>query len=126
VICLGKGLGGGVPISACIGTAQVMSAWSREPEPVHTSTFAGAPLACTAALSTLDVLGRQKWIEKAAAGGNAWIEHLRELLAGTKIREVRGRGFMIGLDASDVPGGASALQRVLLERGFITSTGGGQ
>lgn len=126
LICIGKGLGGGIPISACIGSKEVMSAWSQDDEVVHTSTFAGAPLACTAALSTLDVLGRQKWIETADEMGNAWIAQLRRLLEGTSIREVRGRGFMVGLDASAVPGGAGALQRGLLERGFITSTGGGK
>src|SRR5690606_33802629 len=97
-ICLGKGLGGGLPLSACIGTKEVMSAWSREEEVVHTSTFAGAPFACTAALSTLDVLGRQKWIDRAKASGEMWLTQLRELTQGTPITEVRGRGFMIGLD----------------------------
>ncbi len=126
LICVGKGLGGGLPISACIGSKWAMSAWRQEDEVVHTSTFAGAPLACTAALTTLDILGRKKWIERAAEVGNAWIEELRTLMAGSKIGEIRGRGFMIGLDASQLPGGASALQRALLERGFITTTGGGQ
>jgi 4-aminobutyrate aminotransferase/(S)-3-amino-2-methylpropionate transaminase len=126
VITIGKGLGGGLPISACLGSDAVMQAWSRDPEVVHTSTFAGAPLACTAALATLDVLGRQKWIETARVGGNAWLEQLRELTRGTAISEVRGRGFMIGLDCSGLPGGASSLQRALLERGFLTSTGGGK
>jgi len=126
LICIGKGLGGGIPISACLGTRAVMAHWSQSEEVVHTSTFAGAPLACTAALSTLDVLGRQKWIQRSEASGNKWIEELRELLQGTKIGEVRGRGYMIGLDASQLPGGASALQRALLERGFITTTGGGK
>lgn len=125
VITIGKGLGGGVPISACLGSEEVMRAWSREEEVVHTSTFAGAPLACTAALATLDILGRQKWIEIAREGGSAWIAHLRELTRGTAISEVRGRGFMIGLDCTALPGGAPALQRMLLERGYLTSTGGG-
>lgn len=126
LICLGKGLGGGLPISACLGSREVMAHWQQDPEVVHTSTFAGAPLACTAALATLDVLGRQKWIEKAKVGGNAWIAELRKRLAGTAIGEVRGRGYMIGLDCQKIPGGASALQRLLLERGFITTTGGGK
>lgn len=126
LICIGKGLGGGLPVSACLGTKAAMQHWQQTPEVVHTSTFAGAPLACTAALSTLDVLGRQKWIEKAEAGGNAWIGELRTLLDGTKIKEVRGRGYMIGLDCSQLKGGGGALQRLLLERGFITTTGGGQ
>lgn len=103
-----------------------MSAWRRELEVVHTSTFAGAPLACTAALATLDILGRQKWIQAAREGGNAWIQQLREITQGTSISEVRGRGFMIGLDCSKIPGGGAALQRALLERGFLTSTGGGK
>jgi 4-aminobutyrate aminotransferase/(S)-3-amino-2-methylpropionate transaminase len=126
VITIGKGLGGGVPISACIGSGEVMAAWSQEEEVVHTSTFAGAPLACTCALATLDVLGRKNWIQTAREGGNAWIEQLRSLTKGTAITEVRGRGFMIGLDCSSLAGGASALQQALLRRGFLTSTGGGK
>lgn len=125
LICLGKGLGGGVPISACLGRDEVMKAWSRDEEVVHTSTFAGAPLACTAALSTLDVLGRGGWVSRAREVGDGWIAHLKEFLKDTSIDEVRGRGFMVGLGASGIPGGAAALQRALLERGFITSTGGG-
>jgi 4-aminobutyrate aminotransferase/(S)-3-amino-2-methylpropionate transaminase len=126
LICLGKGLGGGLPISACIGSRDVMAAWSQDSEVVHTSTFAGAPLACTAALATLDVLGRKKWIERADEVGNAWILQLRSLMKETALGEIRGRGFMIGMDASALPGGASALQRALLERGFVTTTGGGK
>lgn len=126
VICIGKGLGGGVPISACLGAAEVMNAWSREQEVVHTSTFAGAPLACTAALSTLDVLGRKNWIETAKVSGNAWIEDLRRLTENTAVSEVTGQGYMIGLDCTKIPGGAVALQQALLQRGFLTSTGGGQ
>ena len=45
LVCLGKGLGGGLPVSAVIGRKDVMQAWQREAEVVHTSTFAGAPLA---------------------------------------------------------------------------------
>lgn len=126
LICVGKGLGGGLPISACIGSSDTMAGWSRRDEVVHTSTFAGAPLACTAALATLDVLSRGKWIEQAARAGNGWIDQLRRLLADTPLGEVRGRGYMIGIDASSVPGGATALQRALLERGFLTTTGGGK
>jgi 4-aminobutyrate aminotransferase/(S)-3-amino-2-methylpropionate transaminase len=125
VICVGKGLGGGLPISACIGTKEVMSHWSRTEEVVHTSTFAGAPLACTAALSTLGELSRKNWVRQARDVGNAWIQQLRKLLADTPVAEIRGRGFMIGIDASHIPGGGVALQQALLERGFITTTGGG-
>src|SRR5690606_5489417 len=90
LICLGKGLGGGLPISACLGKKEWMAAWSRVDEVVHTSTFAGAPLACTSALATLDVLTRGRLIEDAAAIGQPWIDTLRELIKGTKVSEVRG------------------------------------
>lgn len=126
LICLGKGLGGGLPLSACVGSRAVMKDWSQDPEVVHTSTFAGAPLACTAALSTLDILGRKQWIQRADEVGNAWIKQLQTLMADTALGEIRGRGFMVGLDAAQIPGGASALQRALLERGYVTTTGGGK
>ncbi len=126
LICIGKGLGGGLPISACIGSDAVMQHWCQEDEVVHTSTFAGAPLACTAALATLDVLTRGKWVDHTRTVGERWREDLSKLLAGTPLHAVRGRGYMLGLDASAVPGGAAALQRALLERGFITTTGGGK
>ena len=126
LICLGKGLGGGLPISACLGKKEWMAEWSRVDEVVHTSTFAGAPLACTSALATLDVLIRGRLIEDAAAIGQPWIDTLRELIKGTKVSEVRGSGLMIGLDASRLTGGASALQLALLKRGFLTTTGGGK
>jgi 4-aminobutyrate aminotransferase/(S)-3-amino-2-methylpropionate transaminase len=113
LVCLGKGLGGGLPISACIGTRAVMQAWSREREVVHTSTFAGAPLACVTALATLDTLSREGLIERSASVG-------RELM-----RAVRGSGLMIGIDLGDRPGEAVRLARALLRRGYLSSTGGG-
>lgn len=126
LICIGKGLGGGLPISACLGAKEVMAAWSRPSEVVHTSTFAGAPLACAAALATLDTISRGKLVERAARVGDVWLARLRRLVLDQGITEVRGSGLMIGLDASSVPGGAGALQRTLLTSGFITSTGGGR
>lgn len=127
LICLGKGLGGGLPISACIGSQALMQAWSRsgDEEIVHTSTFAGAPVACTTALSTLDMLSRGGLIETARSLGAKWIDALRDLLRDTPLSEVRGDGLMIGIDAALLPGGASALQRALLQRGYLTTTGGG-
>ena len=121
LICLGKGLGGGLPISACIGRAEVMDAWRRPAEVVHTSTFAGAPLACTTALATLDTLSRNRLTERAARVGREWQENLGQALPKTV--QIRGRGLMLGLGLG-TPKLASRLQHLLLRRGFITSTGG--
>jgi 4-aminobutyrate aminotransferase/(S)-3-amino-2-methylpropionate transaminase len=131
LICLGKGLGGGVPISAVIGRADVMQSWSREAEVVHTSTFAGAPLACAAALTTLDVLEREALSDRSRRLGDWFRVTLERALAEVPVRSVvRGRGLMLGvelLDSSDSqPGMGAALQRALLARGYITSSGGGR
>jgi 4-aminobutyrate aminotransferase / (S)-3-amino-2-methylpropionate transaminase / 5-aminovalerate transaminase len=129
LLCLGKGLGGGLPISAVVGSNQVMQSWRREAEVVHTATFAGAPLAASAAIATLDVLSREDLPERAANLGARYAAELRAALAGSAaVREVRGRGFMLGIELGERPGKASAsrLMRRLLQAGYITSTGGGQ
>jgi 4-aminobutyrate aminotransferase/(S)-3-amino-2-methylpropionate transaminase len=126
VICLGKGLGGGLPLSAAIGRRSVMAAWRRAEEVVETSTFAGAPLACTTALATLDVVGREKLVARSAELGAAWLAELGRELAPVQSVLVRGSGLMLGLDLGAHPGAALVVVRLLLERGFIASTGGGE
>lgn len=123
LICLGKGLGGGLPISACLGSKQVMACWSQAAEVVHTSTFAGAPLSVATALAALDVLGRQGAMRQGAKTSAAWRAHLASVTGDRAI--LRGRGMMVGLDVSTRRGGASRLQAELLERGYLTTTGGG-
>ncbi len=126
LICFGKGLGGGLPISACIGPDSIMQSWRREPgdEVVHTATFHGAPLACATAIATLDVLAAEGLAARARKVG----DHARRTLANTLasvpgVRDVRGAGLMIGIEL----GSASvslALQRALLEAGYIVTLGG--
>jgi 4-aminobutyrate aminotransferase/(S)-3-amino-2-methylpropionate transaminase len=136
LVCLGKGLGGGLPLSACIGSGAVMAAWRRDEEVVHTSTFAGAPLACATAIATLDALERQRLVERSAEVGARWSAALREALAGRA--EVRGVGLMVGVDVGARPGTAvragqsvrraataNETGQMLLERGYIVSSGGG-
>jgi 4-aminobutyrate aminotransferase/(S)-3-amino-2-methylpropionate transaminase len=127
LICLGKGLGGGLPISAVIGGSDVMQSWRREAEVVHTATFAGAPLAASAAIATLDVLAKEKLPERAHDLGARYAAELRQALGGlSQVRQVRGSGCMLGIDLGKQPGVASQLMKGLLKAGYITSTGGGQ
>jgi len=126
LVCLGKGLGGGVPISALLGDSRIMGAWAREPEVVETSTFAGAPLSCACAIATLDVITREHLPQRAASLGESFRAALAEAVAGRPGVEVRGEGLMVGIDLGERPGAGQALQRALLERGYITSTGGGR
>jgi 4-aminobutyrate aminotransferase/(S)-3-amino-2-methylpropionate transaminase len=119
LVCLGKGLGGGLPISACIGRRDVMQAWSRDAEVVHTSTFSGAPLGCATALATLDTLSREKLPERAADVGARLLERLQ-----SRGLRARGAGLMIGVELGGGAGAASALARELLGRGYLVTTGG--
>ncbi len=125
LIVLGKGLGGGLPISACLGRAEVMEAWRRDAEVTHTSTFAGAPLACAAALATLRVLEAERLPARARALGDAHRGVLRARL-GARVREIRGVGLMTGIELEGGRGVAARLMQRLRERGWLTTTGGGQ
>jgi 4-aminobutyrate aminotransferase/(S)-3-amino-2-methylpropionate transaminase len=126
LVCLGKGLGGGLPLSALVGRGEVLEAWRREAEVVHTSTFAGAALACATGLATLDVVSREHLPERAERVGAQLQASLKARLARFPKLSVRGVGLMIAVDLGDRPGRASELARRLLERGYITSTGGGR
>jgi len=93
---------------------------------VETSTFAGAPLACTTALATLEVLGREKLVTRSAELGASWLDELARAFTSAADVTVRGAGLMLGIDLGARPGAALAATRSLLEQGFIASTGGGQ
>lgn len=111
LICLGKALGGGVPLSACIGRAEVMDRWPESTgEAIHTSTFLGHPLGCAAALAVLDAYERDDVHERVKAAGADWTDRLRERLRGCRrVRDVRGLGLLLGVElgeADGAPGGA--------------------
>jgi len=126
LVCFGKGLGGGLPISACVGPDILMQAWRREPheEVVHTATFHGAPLACATALATLDVLSAGGLVSRARAVGDRTRKALTHALADVPgVGEVRGSGLMIGVELRSASV-ALTVQRSLLEAGYIVTLGG--
>jgi len=103
VMLLAKGLGSGVPIGACLARG----AAARVFEPGnHGSTFGGNPLACAAALATLQIVEEERLLENAERMGTLLLSGLREQLAGTRgVVEIRGHGLMIGVEL-DRPCGA--------------------
>jgi 4-aminobutyrate aminotransferase / (S)-3-amino-2-methylpropionate transaminase / 5-aminovalerate transaminase len=125
LICLGKGLGGGLPISACIGPDEVMKAWQRAPseEVVHTATFHGAPLACAAGIATLDALRSGHLDQRSAQVGARFIDMLARALEGVPGTTVRGTGLMVGVALGN-DRTALTVQRGLLEAGYIVTLGG--
>jgi 4-aminobutyrate aminotransferase-like enzyme len=125
ILCLGKGLGGGLPVSACIGSDQVMAAWGMHGgSTIHTATHFGAPLACAAAVATLIAIEELRLPERALAAGGRWMSQLRDRVAGRGVADVRGRGLMVGIELEGGPGRANAVTRGLLQRGWIVLTGG--
>jgi len=109
LMCVGKALGGGFPISACMGTRDVMDAWGRSTgEALHTQTFLGHPIGCATALAVIELLRGGLLAEvvprgvRIAAALNDW--------------EVRGRGLMRAVRIA-VP--ALPVSRALLRRGYL-------
>jgi 4-aminobutyrate aminotransferase len=100
VLIVGKGLTGGFPFSACIGTDTVMDAWPRSTgEALHTSTFLGHPVGCAAALASMAVLRDERLVERSAEMGARMQDRLRAMTADhPNVGEVRGRGMMIGME----------------------------
>jgi ornithine carbamoyltransferase len=91
VLCLAKGLGGGVPIGACL--ARGKAAELLEPGD-HGATFGGNPLSCAAGLAVLDAIEHYDLKQNTKDVGAYLTESLRAL--GAPIKEVRGYGLMIG------------------------------
>jgi acetylornithine/N-succinyldiaminopimelate aminotransferase len=96
VMTLAKGLGSGVPIGACLTAGRAAGVFKPGN---HGSTFGGNPLACTAALTTLDVIDADGLMQRASALGERMRGEFRSQLAGIKgVRDIRGDGLMIGIE----------------------------
>jgi 4-aminobutyrate aminotransferase-like enzyme len=125
IICIGKGMGGGFPISAAVARPSVMDAWPRSTgEALHTSTYLGNPMGCAAALATIGELERLALPAQARELGELIEKRLRALLDHPAVVAVRGRGAMWGLqmrssaDADRVVKAALARGVILLQAGI--------
>jgi 4-aminobutyrate aminotransferase len=119
VICAGKGLASGLPLSALIARADIMD-W---PPGRHGSTFGGNPVACAAAVATFDLVDGGLATNASTVGGHL-LAGLRAMQATHPvITDVRGRGLMIGIDTPDHDT-AEALQQACFERGLLVLTCG--
>ena len=129
VICLGKALTGGFPLSACVGRAEVMdAAWpAASGEAIHTSTFLGHPVGCAMALAQIREIGARRLVARSARLGRRLLARLAQLAApaGSGLElSVRGAGLLAGLELTTragAPAGAAALRliKALLHQGFI-------
>ncbi len=103
LICVGKGMTGGFPMSACVGLAKVMDSWPESKgEAIHTSTFLGNPLGCAAALAAIAEMKRLKLDERSEKLGR----YLKSKLPA------HGKGLMLGLLVKNAPKLCERLLRV--------------
>ncbi len=117
VVTLAKGLAGGVPIGATLMTEAVANAMPRGG---HGTTFGGNPLACAAGLAVLDALEREDLLANAATMGERLTAGLRAV-ASPRVRDVRGRGLMVGMELRERVG---PVVKGLRERGLLTVAAG--
>jgi 4-aminobutyrate aminotransferase / (S)-3-amino-2-methylpropionate transaminase / 5-aminovalerate transaminase len=113
LLVIGKALTGSIPLSAAVGSADVMSAWPpSRGEAIHTSTFLGNPVACAAALAQLDAIERGGLLDRATWLGGRIAERAaawRRLGAGP----ARGRGLLQGVPVEGPGRGLAVADRCL-------------
>ncbi|NYT36462.1 aspartate aminotransferase family protein [Allopusillimonas soli] len=116
VLALAKGLGGGVPIGACLIGERAMDIFSVGS---HGSTFGGNPLVCAAANAVLDVVEQERLYDNARVIGN-FIAHefQKKLVDVPGVRGVRGAGLLIGIELEQPCGSLPALA---LDAGLLIS-----
>ncbi len=121
LLCCGKALGGGLPLAAVVGRSDLMNAWRTGGEALHTGTFVAHPLACAAALATLELIADEALIARAAALGDRIAAALAPALPAGIV--LRGRGALWGLELPDAAA-AATLVDLLRRRGLLLLRGG--
>ena len=94
ILCIAKGMGGGMPIGAFIASWELMNLLTFQPKLGHITTFGGHPVNCAASLATLEVLLSANIISKMEAKEQLF----RQQLQHSKIKEIRGKGLMLAIE----------------------------
>jgi acetylornithine aminotransferase len=114
VLTTAKALANGLPVGACVARGPAAEAFSPGQ---HGSTFGGNPLVSRTACTVLDVMRAEDLAGRAHRTGGNMLEQFRErLAANTEVREVRGRGLMIGIELKR---DANRLKQAALGRGVL-------
>lgn len=120
LMCVAKGITGGyLPLAATLTTERIYEGFLGEHEEYrtffHGHTYTGNPLACAAALATLDVFEEERTLERLAPKVDLLAELLEPLAADPAVKEIRRRGFMTGIELAEHPAAARMGHRVTLE-----------
>jgi 4-aminobutyrate aminotransferase len=116
ILLVAKGIASGMPLGAMVARAEIMESWSIG---AHGSTYGGNPVACAAALATIELL-EGGLVDNAAARGEQAIAGLRDVLEHypQTVLDVRGKGLMIGVEFAD-PKLAEEVQWACFTRGLL-------
>jgi 4-aminobutyrate aminotransferase-like enzyme len=124
ILCIGKAMGSGFPISAAAGTSQVMDAWPvSDGEALHTSTYLGHPLGCAAAVATIDEIERLQLPQRVRRLGDELGSSLSVLSSLKGIVEVRGRGLLWGVAFADAAFASAVVKRALRSGAIFLQSG---
>lgn len=116
MVIIGKALSGGFyPVSAVLADRPILGLYQPGE---HGSTFGGNPLACAVAREALRVISDENLIENARQMGDYFLERLEEI-PSPHIREVRGRGLLIGVELKEEAGGARRFCEALQKKGIL-------
>jgi ornithine--oxo-acid transaminase len=116
MVIIGKSLGGGCyPISAVLADREILGVFKPGE---HGSTFGGNPLACAVARESLKVIREEKLIENAAERGRYFVEKLGKLKS-RMVKEIRGRGLLVGIELKPEAGGARRYCEELMKEGLL-------
>ncbi|MEF9930861.1 MAG: aspartate aminotransferase family protein [Bacteroidales bacterium] len=116
IITLAKAMGGGMPLGALVASDKLMEAWQSNPVLGHITTFGGHPVSCAAALASLKILLREKWIDQVEAKSLRFIQALKNC---PHVKEIRAAGLLIAVDLKDSEK-AKKILYLLLEEGVLT------
>ncbi len=128
VLCVGKAMGGGMPISACVSTREWMDKWGVSTgEALHTSTFLGHPLSCAAGCAAIDRMVELDLPARSRRSGVFLKDRLERLSRDfpDKITEVRGRGLMLGIAFASTSAGPELAVKALAEGLIVLPAGDG-
>jgi len=114
ILCIAKGMGGGMPIGAFIASWELMNLLTFEPKLGHITTFGGHPINCAASLATLEVLLSTNVMSKVKEKEQLFRQHLQH----QKIKEIRGKGLMLAIEFEDEELAQQVVEKSL-ENGLI-------
>ena len=97
ILCIAKGMGGGMPIGAFIASWKLMNLLAFDPKLGHITTFGGHPINCAASLATLKYLLETNVMLEVAKKEQLFRTHLKH----SKIKEIRGKGLMLAMEFQD-------------------------